>query len=554
MNRDATRLRAAIVGIAVVPLISSALMAATALSRQQFTVDGRPAFIIAPEKAKSRPGPTPWVLYAPTLGKGLPGGAEHWMFRQFLDAGIAIAGVDVGESYGSPKGRATYTALHKRLTEQHGFSPKACLLARSRGGLMLYGWAVENPEKVQCIAGIYPVCNIASYPGLARACGAYGMTEAQLAAELTNHNPVDRLAPLAKAKVPIFHIHGDKDTTVPLADNSALLAKRYRAAGGNITLQIAEGQGHNMWRGFFECQPLVDFVIRHATAVPTAAATRPSQAETLRVLSYNIHMWEPGVEALAAVIRASEADIVGLNEAWNEKNNNALAEKLGYNIIYGGYKPAKPLPRQAHWINGYYMPQVLLTRHKIVYSKLFNAMAAKDDKAKPDFDPSVPIYRGGTLAVLETAKGNRVAVFVLHLHPWGGGDNEKMIEMRLAEIKGVLAQLTPYAKLPILVIGDHNTRSHQDGQTTYKVTRHMAQAGFTDLYRAVKPDAKADPGVTCSRSRIDYIFHNKHVTPVDCKVVTTGLFGSRGREHSDHLPVFGVVKIGPTATPEKVPH
>jgi hypothetical protein len=25
------------------------------------------------------------------------------MFRQFLDAGIAIAGVDVGESYGSPK-------------------------------------------------------------------------------------------------------------------------------------------------------------------------------------------------------------------------------------------------------------------------------------------------------------------------------------------------------------------------------------------------------------------------------------------------------------------
>jgi len=233
------------------------------LRRQELRVEDRPAFIIAP--AKKLPGRTPWVLYAPTLGKGLPGGSEHWMFRQFLDAGIAIAGVDVGESYGSPKGRATYNALHKRLTGGHGFAEKACLLARSRGGLMLYCWAAENPEKVQCIAGIYPVVNIASYPGVKRACGAYGMTEAKLAAELTRHNPIDRLAPLAKAHVPIFHIHGDKDRVVPLSENSALLAERYRAAGGTITVQVAKGQGHNMWRGFFECQELVDFVIQHAT-------------------------------------------------------------------------------------------------------------------------------------------------------------------------------------------------------------------------------------------------------------------------------------------------
>jgi len=30
--------------------------------------------------------------------------SEKWMFDQFLKAGITIAGVDVGESYGSPKG------------------------------------------------------------------------------------------------------------------------------------------------------------------------------------------------------------------------------------------------------------------------------------------------------------------------------------------------------------------------------------------------------------------------------------------------------------------
>ena len=131
---------------------------------------------------------------------------------------------------------------------------------------MLYCWAVENPEKVKCIAGIYPVCNIASYPGLKRACRAYGMTESELADNLAKHNPVDRLASLAKARVPIFHIHGDVDKVVPLDANSGLVAMRYKDAGGAMKLQIAKGQGHNMWKGFFECQQLVDFVIQHATA------------------------------------------------------------------------------------------------------------------------------------------------------------------------------------------------------------------------------------------------------------------------------------------------
>ena len=237
------------------------------LQRERFTVDDRPAFVF--RATKELPGPTPWVMYAPTLGRNLPGPAETWMFRQFLDAGIAIAGVDVGESFGSPQGRAVYNSLHKRLTSEEGFSQRACLLARSRGGLMLYCWAAENPEKVNCIVGIYPVCNLASYPGLKRACGAYGLTESELAARLSEHNPVDRVEPLAKANVPVFHIHGDIDKVVPLADNSALLAKRYKAAGGSMQVKIAEGQGHNMWRGFFECQELVDFVIKHATAEQT---------------------------------------------------------------------------------------------------------------------------------------------------------------------------------------------------------------------------------------------------------------------------------------------
>ena len=234
---------------------------------RQFTVKERPAFVLLPEKkdARSSSKKTPWVFYAPAFEKRLPNPKdEGWMIDGFLAKGIAVAAIDVGESYGSPDGSSLFDALHKHVVENYGFDPKACLLARSRGGLMLYSWASKHPEKVRCIGGIYPVADLRSYPGLAKACGAYEMTEAELAEKLEEYNPIDRLGPLAKAKVPIFHIHGDADKVVPLEKNSAELERRYARLGGSMKLVVAKGQWHNMWRGFFECRELVDFVIGHA--------------------------------------------------------------------------------------------------------------------------------------------------------------------------------------------------------------------------------------------------------------------------------------------------
>jgi predicted esterase len=99
---------------------------------------------------------------------------------------------------------------------------------------------------------------------VAKAAEAYGMTEAELNAKMAEHNPIDRIEALAKAHVPIYHIHGDSDEVVPLETNSGELAKRYRQLGGEMTLNVIKGQGHNMWSGWFECQELVDFVIAHA--------------------------------------------------------------------------------------------------------------------------------------------------------------------------------------------------------------------------------------------------------------------------------------------------
>lgn len=232
------------------------------MSGEVFRVSGHVAFVI-PAAKPAMNGATPWVWYAPTL-PNLPGKEEVWMFEQFGAAGIAIAGIDAGESYGSPAGRAVFTALYEELTTRRGFSKKPILLGRSRGGLQLLSWAAENAGKVGGFAGIYPVCNVASYPGLDKAAPAYGLKPDELRARLTEHNPIDRLAALAEAHVPLFAIHGDSDKLVPLADNSQIVHYRYRQLGGTMNLVIAPGQGHNMWNGFFQCDELVKFVLEHA--------------------------------------------------------------------------------------------------------------------------------------------------------------------------------------------------------------------------------------------------------------------------------------------------
>ncbi len=231
---------------------------------ESFEFGGRDAFVILPPSAKEN---IPWVWYAPTL-PGLPAKSEVWMFERFLAKGVAIAGIDVGESFGNPQGRARFAAFYAHLTKTRNFRQKPCLLARSRGGLMLYNWAVENPDCVGGVAGIYPVCNLASYPSIERAAAAYGLAPPDLAAILTQHNPIGRIEPLAKAGVPIFHIHGDQDKVVPLEANSAELAKHYRAAGGPVEIEVVPGQGHNMWVGWFQSQKLTDFAIARALGEP----------------------------------------------------------------------------------------------------------------------------------------------------------------------------------------------------------------------------------------------------------------------------------------------
>ncbi len=233
---------------------------------QALTAGGRPGFLYMPREAL-RTRPQPWIFYAPTLAP-LPDEAERWMHEQFLAAGIAVAGVDVGEAYGSPASHAIFDALYRDLVVQRGFAPRPCLMGRSRGGLWVASWAIQHPERIAGIIGIYPVYDFRTYPGLSNVAPAYGLTPEALGPLVASLNPIERMDVLARARVPVALIHGDVDKVVPLPENSGRVKQIYEAAGAGdlVKLTVLQGQGHNFFEGFFHSQSLVDFGIARARA------------------------------------------------------------------------------------------------------------------------------------------------------------------------------------------------------------------------------------------------------------------------------------------------
>ena len=150
-------------------------------------------------------------------------------------------------------------------------APKPILLGQSRGGIMTLAWAFRHPDKLRAWVGIYPVCNLASWPlknSKAQTLADFAMPEAELVARLKEFNPVDNVKGLLENKVPMFAVHGDSDLVVPYDDNTKLLKERYEAGGGRITVKLVPGEGHQATPAFFECPELVEFVLKHAASPP----------------------------------------------------------------------------------------------------------------------------------------------------------------------------------------------------------------------------------------------------------------------------------------------
>jgi hypothetical protein len=216
----------------------------------ELRVRGRLAFLIKPT-TKVDPQRR-WVWDFPfwlAINDGFGDVAHRYYVERLLAAGFAIAGVDIGPSCGSPAAADVCQEFYEQLVSKYGLHKGARVLAHSHGGLIAYGWAFRHPKCLDRIAGMCPATDFRAYPTVPNVVTGptkgldYGLSLAELERRAGEFNPIDNLAPLAQAKVPILHLHGDADTLVPTGANSQELARRYRELGGEAEIVLLKGLG-----------------------------------------------------------------------------------------------------------------------------------------------------------------------------------------------------------------------------------------------------------------------------------------------------------------------
>jgi pimeloyl-ACP methyl ester carboxylesterase len=242
-----------------------------------FRVDGADVIVVEPEKPL--PG-RPWLWRGEFFG-AFPN-ADIDLFKD----GWHLAYMKVPDLFGSPKAVAHWEKLYDVLVKEHGLSPKPGLIGLSRGALYCMAWAAAHPDRTLAVYLDNGVCDFKSWPGgtvKGLGTGAGSLQEWQkllraydfeddeeaLAYKL---NPVDHLAPLALAKIPLLLVYGDSDRVVPHRENSEVVYDRCKALGGPVDRIVKPGADHHP-HGLTDPRPIVEFFERawktHGTSPST---------------------------------------------------------------------------------------------------------------------------------------------------------------------------------------------------------------------------------------------------------------------------------------------
>lgn len=233
-------------------------------AKHDLQIAGKTVTVVAPQKAAAG---KPWVWHGEFFGhKPAPDIA-------LLGKGFHVVQMRISDMLGCPAAVSLWDECYRELTTKYGFSATPALVGLSRGGLYCYNWAIANPDKVACIYADAAVCDFKSWPG-GKGKGKGSKRDWGLVMKLWGFkdedealaykgNPVDNLEPLAKHKVPLLHVFGDADKTVPWDENTGLVEERYRALGGPITLIRKPGVDHHP-HGLDDSTPIIDFIMKHS--------------------------------------------------------------------------------------------------------------------------------------------------------------------------------------------------------------------------------------------------------------------------------------------------
>ncbi len=245
-----------------------------------FKMDQIPCKIVRPKKVAKG---SPWVLRARFWGH------EPQTDIALLERGFHIAYCDVGNLFGGAEAVNRWNQFYADMTTL-GLSEKVVLEGMSRGGLIIYNWAVENPEKVACIYADAPVLDGTSWPGgFGNGKGSpsdwekfkkvYKISSDKEIGSFKG-NPIHKVKEIVTAGFPMMHVCGEADKVVPVDENTRRFENEIKALGGEISVVYKKDVGHHP-HSLKNPTSIIDFVLR-ATGYKTNFAVLPSPGSEYR--------------------------------------------------------------------------------------------------------------------------------------------------------------------------------------------------------------------------------------------------------------------------------
>ncbi len=236
--------------------------------KQSFTINGHSAYVVVPRVAA--PG-NPWVWrtsfpdYMPVVDLALVHDGYHIGYIEILDMLGSDSALDLVDQF--------YT----QVRAQWGLAEKMAVEPCSRGGLPAYRYAARHPERVACIYGDVPVMDFKSWPykrpekttEWPKIMRSYGFKDDAEAMAYPG-NPIDQLAPIAKAKIPIRHVICLSDRVVPPEQNTLEAKRRLEKLGSSIEVVAVEKgsdtEGHHF--PYPDVFGSIRFIMDHTDVLP----------------------------------------------------------------------------------------------------------------------------------------------------------------------------------------------------------------------------------------------------------------------------------------------